>query len=284
MIDALRPHLEPSDRAATPNVLDVGFSSTVIRFGASVARVARNRDAAAGHAREAATLRVVDGRVPVAVPTPLRLIAPGAHLPFGAALQPFLPGRMMRPEDLRPDATLPRSIAGTLASLHQLDAGMFPDGALLELDALVELHRLAAAAVPWVREHLSAPLRRSFDDAWGRCAEVLPGRERVVCHGDAWFGNMLVRRGRLAVLLDWEEACVADPCLDLAAQRHPRLDDAEATISAYLAIRGPLEDLEARIQACRQLREVASVDYVLRNDITEEFDEEIAKVTHLLAE
>ena len=173
-----------------PNVVDIGFSSTVIRFGASVARVARNRDAAAGHAREAATLRVVDGRVPVAVPAPLRLIPPEAHLPFGAALQPFLPGRVMRPEDLQPDAALPRNIAGTLAALHQLDAGMFPDGALLELDPIVELRRLNAAAVPWVRERLSAPLRRSLDDAWGRCAEVLPGRERVVCHGDAWFGNI----------------------------------------------------------------------------------------------
>ena len=42
--------------------------------------------------------------------------------------------------------------------------------------------------------------------------------------------------------------------------------------------------LEARIQGYRLLREVRSVDYVVRNDITEEFDEEIAKVGHLLAE
>jgi aminoglycoside phosphotransferase (APT) family kinase protein len=85
-------------------------------------------------------------------------------------------------------------------------------------------------------------------------------------------------------LLDWEEACVADPCLDLAALRHLRLNDAEATISAYISIRGPLEDLEARIEAYRLLRELTSVDYVLRNDITEEFDEELEKITHLLAE
>ena len=248
-----------------------------------MARIARNRDAAAGHAREATTLRFVDGRVPVAVPAPLRLIQPEAHLPFGAAIQPFLQGRVMRPDDLGPGAALPGSIANTLAWLHRLDAGEFPEGSLLELDPLDELHRLAGDAVPWVRERLSDPLQRSFDEAWGRCADVLPGRERVVCHGDAWFGNMLVRGGRLVGLLDWEEACIADPCLDLAAQRHLHLDDAAATISAYLSIRGALEDVEARIQGYRLLREVASVDYVVRNDITEEFDEEIAKVTHLLA-
>lgn len=59
------------------------------------------------------------------------------------------------------------------------------------------------------------------------------------------------------------------------------MDDAEATISAYISIRGPLEDPEARIEAYRLLRELTGVDYVLRNDITEEFDEELAKIAHL---
>ena len=46
----------------------------------------------------------------------------------------------------------------------------------------------------------------------------------------------------------------------------------------------PSETRDLAQKAYRLFREVASVDYVLRNDITEEFDEEIAKVTHLLAE
>jgi aminoglycoside phosphotransferase (APT) family kinase protein len=43
--------------------------------------------------------------------------------------------------------------------------------------------------------------------------------EPVVLHGDYWPGNMLWRNGRLAAVIDWEDACLGDPLADLATAR-----------------------------------------------------------------
>jgi aminoglycoside phosphotransferase (APT) family kinase protein len=45
-----------------------------------------------------------------------------------------------------------------------------------------------------------------------------PGR-RVVLHGDYWPGNVLWQDGRLAAVIDWEDASLGDPLADLATAR-----------------------------------------------------------------
>jgi aminoglycoside phosphotransferase (APT) family kinase protein len=43
--------------------------------------------------------------------------------------------------------------------------------------------------------------------------------ERVLLHGDYWPGNLLWRNGRLAAILDWEDAALGDPLSDVASCR-----------------------------------------------------------------
>jgi aminoglycoside phosphotransferase (APT) family kinase protein len=43
--------------------------------------------------------------------------------------------------------------------------------------------------------------------------------DRVLLHGDYWPGNLLWRDGRLAAVIDWEDAAVGDPLADLANAR-----------------------------------------------------------------
>ena len=94
-------------------------------------------------------------------------------------------------------------------------------------EALAALHRLGP-------EH-GLPAMRTFTDplpdlkAWrpdlfGPGAVQAPacppfaGSPRLL-HGDFWMGNLLWREGRLAGLLDWEDACLGDPMAELAAAR-----------------------------------------------------------------
>jgi aminoglycoside phosphotransferase (APT) family kinase protein len=46
----------------------------------------------------------------------------------------------------------------------------------------------------------------------------LPDSARLV-HGDFWPGNILWREGRLAAVIDWEDAEVGNPLYDLAVSR-----------------------------------------------------------------
>jgi len=41
----------------------------------------------------------------------------------------------------------------------------------------------------------------------------------ALLHGDLWPGNLLVRDGRLVGLIDWEDARLGDPLLDIAITR-----------------------------------------------------------------
>ncbi len=60
-----------------------------------------------------------------------------------------------------------------------------------------------------------ARLRRALDDFWPWPA----ARVDSLLHGDYWPGNLLWQRGRLAAVIDWEEAAIGDPLADLAIAR-----------------------------------------------------------------
>src|SRR5690606_20855011 len=55
-------------------------------------------------------------------------------------------------------------------------------------------------------------------DALGRAAPPQPGAAALL-HGDYWPGNVLWRAGRLAAVIDWEDAALGDPLADLAISR-----------------------------------------------------------------
>ena len=184
--------------------------------------------------------------------------------------------------DAASDPIVARQIAATLAAIHDAPPADFPDGALLELDPLPEIQRLVRETTPWLRERLSRPDLERLETRWADCRNDLPDRELVVCHGDAWFGNMLMSRGRFSALVDWEDACVADPALDLAAQRHLEGNVSDAVLEEYVRLRGRTDDLDRRIEGYRLVREAVGLAHLLRNGIEEEFDDALSKVVSLL--
>jgi aminoglycoside phosphotransferase (APT) family kinase protein len=58
-------------------------------------------------------------------------------------------------------------------------------------------------------------IRNILEPAW-----PFPHRNpSVLLHGDYWPGNILWHKGRLAGIIDWEDAHVGDPLADLAISR-----------------------------------------------------------------
>jgi aminoglycoside phosphotransferase (APT) family kinase protein len=278
-VHALRPHVSRRDRDAAPALLDVGFSNIVIRFGGSVVRVARNDDAAAGHRRETLVLNSVSGRLPVAVPWPVRLVPPSAAVPYGASVHPFLPGDVMT---ARASTTLARGIAAFLASLHAITPSTFLRGTLPHMQPVDELRRIEGELGCWLRLRIDERYRARLSTSLARSERILDGSRLVVCHGDAWFGNMLVVGNDLASVLDWEDACVGDPALDLAAQLDLEGSASDDVIATYAERRDPGPRLRERLAGHELLRHLAGLAYVVRNDIEEEFDDGLAKVIAVL--
>jgi aminoglycoside phosphotransferase (APT) family kinase protein len=95
---------------------------------------------------------------------------------------------------------------------------------------LAEIHRVASAAdVSFLRKRdLAEVLTSPADEPDGerriravlRAALPLTQRNRsVLLHGDFWPGNTLWKEGRLAAVIDWEDAAIGDPLADVANAR-----------------------------------------------------------------
>ena len=239
----------PELRVRPLRTLDVGFGSTVVETADGVVvRVARTARAAAGHERELALLPALAGRLPAAVPDPRWRLPPDDELPFGAIAYPKLPGAPLAPAAA--DDAVAEDVAAFLRALHAIDARVPP--------AEDDLEALRAATTPVLWEELD-PAELEEVDAWWEdvLADArLRAYRPVLRHGDLWYDNLLVDRGRLVGVVDWEAAGLGDPAEDFAALRHVGDRFVRTVLAAYGA-QDP--DLPHRIERRWQLRELYGV-------------------------
>lgn len=142
----------------------------------------------------------------VAVPEPLALDA------TGGSGDPYLVMEWIDGTTTVADDGLPGALdqmARFLARLHALDVGS-----------------LAIAGLPPTDDPIGAAPRYLPDDAVGDAVRVALGRlgawrprGTVLVHGDYWPGNILWQDGRLAAVIDWEDAACGDALADLATAR-----------------------------------------------------------------
>jgi aminoglycoside phosphotransferase (APT) family kinase protein len=188
-------------------VVDTGWDFEVVDTGEWVFRVPRRPAVAAALEVERRLLALLVTRVPVPVPDmSLHRLADGT--PYG--LYPRLPGSPAGCEDAGPVAG---GVAAFLTALHAVD----PLDALLlgltspeKLDLDLLASRAAAEVVPLLPWESVAALRDAF--------AVLrdPVAVETVVHADLGEANLLVSEGALAAVIDWTDAHVGDPAMDLA--------------------------------------------------------------------
>lgn len=186
-------------------------------------------------AHEFALLDVLHRRA-FPVPQPLH------HEP-GALLQTFVGG-----ENGAEVGADPVQLAHFLARLHALDPAGLPLRPLA--DPLPD-------AVP------DDPLGEAGIRAALAGLDLPPGRAALL-HGDLWPGNTLWQGGRLAAVLDWEDAALGNPLADVGNTRMELLffggwEAMEAFTGAYFAATGadpaglPYWDLRAALRPCGRM-------------------------------
>ena len=186
---------------------DGGTRKLVVRQHSAMDRM-RNPRIAADEFELLRILRVAG----LPVPAPCCVDQSGEILPTPYLVVEYVEGETdAAPADL--DAHMGQ-FALHLASIHAVD-GTDPALAFLprqDDDYAAMLSRRREA--PDVS--LSEPrIRDVLANAW-------PLRRRnppMLLHGDFWSGNLLWRDGRLAAIIDWEDAAVGDPIADVAISR-----------------------------------------------------------------
>jgi aminoglycoside phosphotransferase (APT) family kinase protein len=211
--------------AEEPTPLSGGFSNEIFRFrladpppgfeGTLVLRVTHHDD---DTAREAV---IEDGVARAGYPAP-RVVLYGTRAEFGQPfiITPLLPGvpfdEALRPSTaLRMFRGLMTRLANAMADLHdlpvdaigrELHAVGWDADRLGSLGVLAEIRALAT-------ELGSADLDRAL--AW-LTTNIPVFAPAVVCHGDFHVMNVLYDEGRIASVVDWEVAQIADPAHDVA--------------------------------------------------------------------
>ena len=146
-----------------------------------------------------------------AVPAPRALDASGTILPTPYILTDFVEGTSEVPPAGRTAAA--DRMAAELARLHRLGAGDPRLAFLLRRDALSRGEIAKEQAAPEDRD-VEQTIRTALQPYWPP-----PQSEAVLLHGDFWPGNLLWGGDSLAAVIDWEDACLGDPLIDLGPAR-----------------------------------------------------------------
>jgi aminoglycoside phosphotransferase (APT) family kinase protein len=154
-------------------------------------------------------------QLPLPIPTPVAKGAPDAGFPYPWSVYRWLEGELASKAHIGDLTAFATTLAGFLNALARADAAdgpppgehnFFRGGPLAtyEAEALEALDKLGDE-VP--RE----AVLRAWDDAMSTTWD----RDAVWLHGDVAVGNLLVRGGRLAAVLDFGSSGVGDPACDV---------------------------------------------------------------------
>jgi aminoglycoside phosphotransferase (APT) family kinase protein len=167
---------------------------------------------------EARAARELLGRTRFATPEPVAIGEPGEGYPLPWSVQTWLPGISATDQDPGGSVAFAHDLAEFIAGVRAIDTGgrafdgQGRGGDLRAHDAWMETcfaHSERLLDVPRLRR------------LWAALRELPPsGAGDVMTHGDLIPGNVLVRDGRLAGVIDVGGLRPADPSLDLVGAWH----------------------------------------------------------------
>lgn len=154
----------------------------------------------------------------VPTPVPIGIGAPGHGYPLPWTLQTWVRGTVATASDPAASARFAEDLAEFVAALRRVDTrgrsfgGQGRGGRLSDMDEWLEICFARSAGVLD-----DAPRLRAL---WGDLRDTGRDEPDAMTHGDLVPGNVLVRRGRLAGIIDGGQFGPADPALDLVAAWH----------------------------------------------------------------
>lgn len=197
-----------------------GWDNWTFHLGADlVVRMPSAVEYAEAVEKEHRWLPVLAARLPLPVPVPVARGVPGAGYPFGWSVYRWLDGQTVSDAPVTDPIGFAVALADFLAALRRIDTAggpgpgvhnWFRGGPLQTYDGLARgaLAELAGADVGLDLRAAAQLWDAALATPWDGAARWF--------HGDVAPGNLLVRDGRLAAVIDFGTCGVGDPACDLA--------------------------------------------------------------------
>ncbi len=212
----LRAQLPELARLPVTRVEVDGWDNSTFRIGTGhTARLPTDAGYVPAVAKEHRWLPVLGPRLPVPVPEPVALGAPGCGFPWAWSVYRWLPGDTATGDRVADLGVFAADLARFLTALWAVDPAGGPaagthsfgrGGPLSTYDADVQA----------CLDDLPAPLARGdVLRTWGAALSARSASAAHWFHGDLAPSNLLVRDGRLAAVIDFGTCGVGDPACDL---------------------------------------------------------------------
>jgi aminoglycoside phosphotransferase (APT) family kinase protein len=166
--------------------------------------------------KEARWLPRLASSLPLAIPTLVALGEPGSGYPWKWSISRWIVGETVTLEMASVSSHVAARLAEFLAALHRIDStggptpgshNFFRGGSLATYDAE------ARKAISMLEEGIDA---RAACDVWTRGVAMTWTQRARWVHGDLAAGNLLMRDGVLAAVIDFGCMAIGDPACDLA--------------------------------------------------------------------
>lgn len=165
--------------------------------------------------KEQRWLPVLASELPLPIPTPVAKGEPDAEFPYPWSVYRWLdgePASTARIGDLRDFAT---TLARFLNALGRIDATAGPEPGqhnFFRGDPPATYEEETIRAIDTLGDEIPA---EAVKQVWADAVATSWQRDPVWFHGDVAAGNLLVRHGRLAAVLDFGSSGVGDPACDI---------------------------------------------------------------------
>jgi aminoglycoside phosphotransferase (APT) family kinase protein len=204
-----------SDLPVTTVELD-GWDNRTFRLGSELSvRLPTGSWYAQQVAKEQRWLPVLAPQLPLPIPTPVAEGTPDSGFPYPWSVYRWLDGEPVATAGVADLTGFATALAGFLGALARVDAtggpepgehNFFRGGPLATYEAeTVEAIDALGDEIP----------RDAVQRVWADAMSTSWDREPVWFHGDVAVGNLLVRDGRLAGVLDFGSSGVGDPACDM---------------------------------------------------------------------
>ena len=211
-----------------------GWDNAIFRVGDEMAaRLPRRAAAATLLENEQRWLPVLQARLPVPVPTPIRVGIPQEAYPWRWSITPWIIGETA--DRSSPDRDQAQIFAAFLDSLHTpppADAPRNPSRGVPLTQRQATFTRCVTALAE--RGH---PTDERLLELWTNAIERPVDVPPTWIHGDLHAHNVLVSHGRITGVIDWGDVAQGDRATDLAAvwMLFPDLDSRRAVVAACKA-------------------------------------------------
>ncbi|MEO8538802.1 MAG: aminoglycoside phosphotransferase family protein [bacterium] len=166
---------------------------------------------------EAEASRELLGRVAVPTPEPVAIGQPGEGFPLPWSIQTWLPGRIATATAAASSDAFATDLAEFIAAVRAIDTRGRPFGGRGRGGEFPAHDTWLATCFDRSEGLLDVPPLRRL---WARWRELPPAQTLAMTHGDLTPMNLLLRRGRLAGVLDTGGLAPTDPALDLVCAWH----------------------------------------------------------------